>query len=110
LLHPELHLEMSQTVLLIWATQLSGAIAAALHFLGWSLVLLGWVGWTTGRLPRLLSGLYWVVGAAAIFAYLLPDIGVDVLLGLVVSIWQGILLWQAKPEEGQPVGTSGRLP
>jgi hypothetical protein len=40
------------------------------------------------------------VGAAALFVYLLPELeGFVVLLGVVLSIWQGILLWKAKPGE-----------
>lgn len=100
LIHPDLHLEMSQTVLIVWATQVGGVIATAWHFLGWSLGLLGWAGWTTGRLPRLLSVLYCVVGALSLFTYLLPDNeGGVILLCLVASIWQGILLWKAEPEK-----------
>jgi hypothetical protein len=100
LIHPELHLEMSQTVLLVWTTLVGGVIATAWHFLGWSLVLLGLAGWTTGRLPRLLSVLYWVVGAQSLFVYLLPDNeGSVVLLGAAMSIWQGIVLWKAEPGE-----------
>lgn len=102
LIHPELHLEMSQTVLIVWTTLVGGVIATAWHFLGWSLVLLGLVGWTTGRLPRLLSLLYWVVGAPSLFVYLLPEQeGGVILLSMVVSIWQGILLWKAAPGDRQ---------
>jgi hypothetical protein len=37
---------------------------------------------------------------AALFAYLPPDLeGFVVLLGIALGIWQGILLWQAEPEE-----------
>ena len=96
--HPELHLEMSSTVLIVWTTLVAGVIATAWHFLGWSLVLLGSAGWTSGRLPRVLSVLYWVVGAASLFVYLLPNIeGTVVVLGAVISIWQGILLWRILP-------------
>lgn len=100
LLHPDLHLEMSQTVLIVWTTLVGGVIVAAWHFLGWSLGLLGWVGWSTNRIPRLLSGLYLVAGTAALFVYLLPEHeGGVILLGLLASIWQGILLWQTEPGE-----------
>ena len=65
-----------------------------------TLILLGSAGWTSGRLPHALSGLYWVVGAAALFVYLLPDLeGFVVLFGGVMSIWQGILLWNAQAGE-----------
>lgn len=100
LIYPDLHLETSQTVLIVWTTLVGGVIATAWHFLGWSLGLLGWVGWTTGRIPRLLSGLYLVAGTAALFVYLLPEHeGGAILLCLVASIWQGILLWQVEPGE-----------
>lgn len=99
LIHPELHLEASQTVLLLWTTQVGSIIATALHFLGWSLLLLGWAGWTSHRIPRLLSLLYLVAGVASLFVYLLPDNeGGVILLCLVLSIWQGLLLWKAEPE------------
>lgn len=96
LIQPELHLEMSQTVLIVWTTLVGGVIATAWHFLGWSLLLLGLVGWTTGHIPRLLSVLYWVAGALSLFVYLLPEHeGGVILLCLAVSIWQGILLWKS---------------
>lgn len=102
LIHPDLHLETSTTVLIVWATLVAGMIGAGWHFLGWSFVLLGSVGWTTRRLPRLLSGLYLVGGAISLFVYLLPDIeGSAVALGVVVSLWQGIRLWNAEPGETQ---------
>jgi hypothetical protein len=94
LLHPELNLQMSSTILIVWGTLIAGVIATAWHFLGWSLVLLGSAGWTTGRLPRLLSLLYWLVGAACLLVYLRPDHeGGVVLFGVIMSIWQGIWLW-----------------
>lgn len=97
LAHPELNLEMSSTVLTVWTTLVAGVIGTARHFLGWSLVLLGSAGWTSGRLPPALSVLYWLVGAVALFAYLLPD-GESVALPVAaLCIWQGILLWRAKP-------------
>jgi hypothetical protein len=102
LIHPELHLEASQTVLIVWTTLVAGVIATGWHFLGWSLVLLGSAGWTTGRLPRVLSVLYLGIGAMSLFVYLLPNREMDViLLGVVVSIWQGILLLKAGSGEMQ---------
>lgn len=99
LAHPELHLEASQTVLIVWTTLVCGVIATAWHFLGWSLALLGSAGWSTGRVPRALCIFYWVAGAASIFVYLLPDQieGLAVLLCVAVSIWQGFLLWRTWP-------------
>jgi hypothetical protein len=104
LIHPELNLEMSSTVLIVWATLVGGVIATAWHFLGWSLVLLGSAGWASGRLPRGLCVLYWVAGTLALFEYLLPEEieGMVVMLGMVVSIWQGIVLWKAESRETTP--------
>jgi hypothetical protein len=98
--HPELNLDTSTTVLVVWTTIVAGVIATGWHFMGWSFVLLGSAGWTTRRLPRGLSVLYLVGGTASLFVYLLPDIEENVVaLGVVVSIWQGILLWKAEPGE-----------
>jgi uncharacterized membrane protein len=102
LMHPELHLENSQTVLIVWTTLVAGLTNAGWHFLGWALVLVGSAGWTSRSLPRLLSGLYLVAGITALFVYLLPaNEGLVMLLGVVVSMWQGILLWKGEPEESQ---------
>jgi hypothetical protein len=98
LIHPEL----STTLLMAWTTIVAGVIATGWHFLGWALVLVGSAGWTSRRLPRILSVLYLVEGTASLFVYLLPDMAANVVaLGVVVSIWQGILLWKAEPGETQ---------
>lgn len=100
LLHPDLHLEDSITVLTVWGTLVSGLTGAAWHFLGWALILIGSVGWTSRQLPRLLSALYLITGLISLFVYLLPNTeGLAALLGVIVIIWQGILLWRGKPEE-----------
>lgn len=100
--HPELHLENSSTVLIVWTTLVAGVTAASWHFLGWALILVGSAGWTSGRIPRLLSVLYVVAGMNSLFVYLLPESeGQAAMLCVVVSIWQGILLWKGKPEEAQ---------
>ena len=52
LTHPDLHLEGSTTVLVVWATLVAGVLAAGWHFLGWVQVLVGSAGWTSRRLPR----------------------------------------------------------
>lgn len=102
LIHPELHLEMSETVLVVWATLVAGVSATGWHFLGWALILIGSAGWTSRRLPRVLSTLYLVGGTASLFVYVLPAIEANVMaLGVVVSIWQGIVLWKAEPGETQ---------
>lgn len=103
LIHPELHLENSSTILIMWTTLVGGMIATAWHFLGWTLVLLGAAGWISGRLPRVLCALYWVIGTLALFVYLWRGLEeIVVLLGMVVSIWQGILLLRTEPRETPP--------
>ena len=102
LMHPELHLENSADVLVVWTTLVAGLTNTGWHFLGWTLVLIGSAGWTSRCLPRLLSALYLLAGVISLFVYILP--GVDppaVLLGVIVSIWQGILLWKGEPKETQ---------
>lgn len=96
LLHPDLHLETSTTVLVVWATLVAGVIGTAWHCLGWVWVLIGSAGWTSRRLPRGLSALYLAGGAMALFVYLLPDMEANAAaLGVVISSWQGILFWKA---------------
>jgi hypothetical protein len=111
LIHPELHLEESTTVLIVWTTLVAGMTATAWHFLGWALVLIGSAGWTSRHLPRLLSLLYLVAGTVSLFVYLLPDsAGNAAALGVVVSIWQGILLWKAGPGGTQASGIATSQP
>ena len=99
--HPELHLEESQTVLIVWATLVAGMTGAGWHFLGWALVLVGSVGLTTHILPRVLSVLYLVGGIISLFVYLLPDLeGLAGMLSIIISLWQGILLWRSMSENG----------
>lgn len=98
LMHPELHLESSETVLTVWATLVAGVIGVGFHFLGWSLLLLGSAGWSSRQLPGALAALYLTVGVAALFVYLQPELeGLAILLGVVASVWQGFVLWQSKP-------------
>jgi hypothetical protein len=102
LIHPELNLENSSTVLIVWTTLVAGMTATAWHFLGWVMVLIGSAGWTSQRLPRLLSVLYLVGGAVSLFVYLVPNSDAPAaMLGVMVSIWQGILLWKADSGETQ---------
>jgi hypothetical protein len=102
LLHPELHLENSSTVLIVWTTLISGLTGAGWHFLGWALTLIGSAGWTSNYLPRPLSILYFAAGITSLFVYLLPpNEGLAGMLSVIVMIWQGILLWKAEPEEKQ---------
>jgi hypothetical protein len=48
LIHPELHLENNPLVLIVWTTLVAGVSAAGWHFLGWTLVLFGSAGWSSG--------------------------------------------------------------
>jgi hypothetical protein len=103
MLHPELHLENSTTVLLVWGTLVAGLTGAAWHFLGWAFTLIGSAGWTSRYFPRPLSVLYFAAGITSLFVYLLPvSEGMAAMLSVIVIIWQGILLWKAEPEEKQP--------
>lgn len=105
LMHPELNLEMSTPVLVVWTTLVAGMAATAWHFLGWALLLIGAAGWTSRRLPRLLSVLYLVAGISSLFVYLLPNSEMNAAtFGVMVSIWQGILLWKAEPGETHAPG------
>jgi hypothetical protein len=102
LIHPELHLENSSTVLIVWTTLVAGMTGAGWHFLGWALVLIGSAGWTSRSLPRLLNVLYLLAGITSRFVYLLPsNEGGAMILSAVVSVWQGILLWKGEPKETQ---------
>jgi len=96
LAHPELRLESSATVLLVWGTLLSGITAGAWHFLGWALLLIASAGWTSGRLSPLLAILYLAGGLGALFVFLFPELeGFAILLALLWGVWQGIHLWKA---------------
>jgi hypothetical protein len=98
LIHPQLNLESSATVLTVWTTLIAGMIGAAWHFLGWAFLLVGSAGWMTRRLPRILSALYLIGGGMSLFVYLLPAMeGNAIVLGVVISIWQGFLLLTAPP-------------
>ena len=103
LMHPELNLEMSSTVLIVWTTLVAGVTAAGVHFTGWSFLLLGWAGWTTRRLPRVLSAVFVAVGVTSLFDYVLPyqDMAA-VPLAIVASIWLGILFWKGEPRNAAP--------
>ena len=111
LIHPELHLENSSTVLIVWTTLVAGVTGAGWHFLGWSLLLIGSAGWTTNLLPRVLSVLYWVGGTISLFVYLLPDMeAIAGMLGIVISVWQGLLLWKSGSAEMQPAELNASQP
>lgn len=102
LMHPELRLEESVTVLVVWTTLVAGLTGAAWHFLGWALILIGSTGWISAQLPRALSMLYFAGGTVSLFVYLLPEMeGLAGTLGIMISIWQGFLLWKSGAAETQ---------
>jgi hypothetical protein len=111
LIHPELHLEESSTVLIVWTTLVAGVTGAGWHFLGWALLLVGSAGWTSGQLPRVLSVFYLVGGTVSLFVYRLPDMeGLAGMLGIVITIWQGLLLWKSGLGETQAPGIKAGPP
>jgi hypothetical protein len=69
--------------------------AIGFHFLGWTFVLLGSASWTSHFFPRLLNMLYFLAGVPSLFVYLFSELdGFVLLLGTIIGIWQGILLWK----------------
>ena len=95
LMHPELNLEDSTTVLIVWTTLVAGVNAVGFHFLGWAFVLLGSASWTSHIFPRLLNVIYFLAGVSSLFVYLFPELeGLVLLLGTIIGIWQGIFLWK----------------
>lgn len=94
LIHPELNLENSTTVLIVWTALVAGVNSFGFHFLGWAFVLLSSASWTTYIFPRLLNVLYFLTGVASLFVYLFSELeGFVLLVGTIIGIWQGILLW-----------------
>lgn len=95
LIHPELNLEDSTTVLIVWTTLVAGVNAVGFHFLGWAFVLLGSAGWTSYLFPRPLNIFLLLAGVSSLFVYRFPDLeGFVLLLGTIISVWQGVLLWK----------------
>ena len=95
LTHPELNLENSTTVFIVWTTLVAGVNAIGFHFLGWAFVLLGSASWTTHLFPRLINVFYILAGVSSLFVYLFPDIeGLVLSLGTIISVWQGVFLWK----------------
>jgi hypothetical protein len=95
LIHPELNLENSSTVLIVWTTLVAGANSIGFHFLGWAFVLLGSASWTSHLFPRLLNVFYFLAGVASLFVYLFPGLeGLVLLLGKMIGVWQAVLLWR----------------
>lgn len=93
LAHPELGLEFgASSVVIGWTTLVAGLIGVGRHLMGWCLVLLGSAGLASGGAKGPISALYIAAGIAAMLAYVFPDLdAVLILLGFVLSIWQGIL-------------------
>lgn len=110
--------DVSRAVLIVWTTLVEGLIAAGLHFLAFAFVLTGWAGWSSRRLPRLLSALYLAIGIPTLFSTLLAvrheSLAVSseggVLLSLVAFIWQGIVLLKAGPGETQTLEPDANQP
>jgi len=95
LIHPDLNLENSTTVLIVWTTLVAGVNSFGFHFLGWALVLLGSASWAPHLFPRLLNVLYFLAGVASLFVYLFSELeGFVLLLGTIIGVWQGVLLWK----------------
>jgi len=95
LIHPELNLENSTTVLIVWTTLVAGMNSFGFHFLGWAFVLLGSASWTSRLFPRVLNILYFPAGLSSLFVYLFSELeGLVLLLGTIIGIWQGVLLWK----------------
>ena len=95
LLHPDLNLEDSTIILIVWTTLVASVNSIGFHFLGWAFVLLGSANWTSRLFPRLLAGFYFLAGVPSLFVYLVPELeGFVLLLGTIISVWQGILLWK----------------
>jgi hypothetical protein len=108
---PDLDPTMVNTLLTAWTTVVTGVIATRYHFLGWALVLLGSAVWSDRRRDKVLSGLYLVGGMTSLFGYLQVegDMGAA-LFGVILSIWQGIRLWDDDPESPHAPETSVNRP
>jgi hypothetical protein len=105
LLHPELSLENSTTVLIVWTTLVAGMNSFGFHFLGWAFVLLGSASWTSHLMPRLLNVLYFLAGGASWFVYLFSELeGFVLLLGMIIGVWQGVLLWNHDTRQSATAG------
>jgi hypothetical protein len=95
----------------VWGTIVAGVTGAGWHFLGWAFLLIGSAGWTSSQLPRVLSVLYLVGGIVSLFVYLLPDLeGLAGMLGIVIGMWTGFLLWRSGSAETQAAGSDASLP
>lgn len=101
--HPELNLEHSASVLVVWTTMLAGLYTAALQFVGWALALIGSAGWTSRLMPRPWSLLCLVAAAASLLFFVSPiDQAPAVPLVLAVFLWQGVVLLMPTPAQVSP--------
>lgn len=81
-------------MLIVWTTLVTGVNSIGFHYLGWAFLLIGSASWTSRLYPRLLNGLLFIAGLSSLFVYLLPELeGLVLLLGAIIFIWQGVLLW-----------------
>lgn len=95
-IHPELDANVFESIFRTLSMVVPGLTSSGRHFLGWTLLLLGAVGWTTPKFPRTLCIIYFAGALLALFAYLSPGIGELILLpGIIWNVWQGILLWRS---------------
>jgi len=95
LANPNMHLENDVAVLAVWTALVTGVNALGFHFLGWTFVLLGSAAWTARQFPRPISILYMLAGVSGWFVYLFPVLeGSALLFGILIGIWQGVLLWK----------------
>lgn len=93
LVHPDLHLESSTIVLVVWATLVAGMSAAAWHFFGWTWILTGSAGWASGRLPRALSVVFILAGTFFLSLIFFPNIDESArVFAFLVLICQGVFL------------------
>jgi hypothetical protein len=100
LAHPELNLENATTILIVWTTLVAGMNAIGFHFLGWTFALVGSASWTSRFLPRVLNLLYFLAGVSSLFVYLFSVLeGLVMLVGTIIGIWQGVLLWRGDTSE-----------
>jgi hypothetical protein len=101
ILHPDLNLESSTTVLVVWTTLATAFTAVGFHFLGWAFILTGSSIWTSRMFPHMIAALFTITGIPALFVYLIPEFeGFVSFLGVIIGVWQGILLWRFKDHAG----------
>lgn len=79
---------------------LLGLSAAANHIGGWGMLLIGWVGFRTRSLPRLLSCFILASGVLSVFGFANSQVdAINTVLFLISFLWLGVVLLR-KPEPG----------